>query len=369
MRKIRFGVIGLKGVGQTHIDGIVKSESAELAAVADINEEVGRAASSKYGVEWYRNYEDMLEMKDLDAVSICTPHFLHFPMAIKALKYGKHVLVEKPMAITVKEADQMIEEARKRGLKLGVVYQMRTNPAYRRLREMISSGIIGRVYRVCMEACVFRSQAYYKSDAWRGKWLTEGGGALINQTIHYIDALQWFVGRPAEVYGRIETLYHNIEVEDIASAIIKFENGAHGIIQVSTIDPINILRFEICGERGKIVSEGGGEIKYAILEKTVEEYVTSGEAWIKPAYQWNKIDVEGEAFGSGHRRVIEDFARAIIEDREPLVPGEDGRISLEIVNAIILSSFEGRPIKIPIDREVYERLIKEGLGKQHQSRA
>lgn len=365
MHKIRFGVIGLKGVGRTHIDGIVKSKSAELVAVADINEEVGRAVSAKYNVEWYRNYEDMLGIRDLDAVSICTPHFLHFPMAIKALEYGKHVLVEKPMAITVKEADQMIEEARRKGLKLGVVYQMRTNPAYQRMKEMISSGTIGRVYRVCMEACVFRSQAYYEGDAWRGKWLTEGGGALINQTIHYIDALQWFVDKPIEVYGKIETLYHNIEVEDIASAIIKFENGAHGIIQVSTIDPINIIRFEICGEKGKIVSEGGSsEIKYAILERTIEEYVAGGEAWIRPAYQWNKIDVEGEAFGSGHRKIIEDFARAIIEDREPLVSGEEGRVSLEIVNAIILSSFEGKPVRIPIDRGTYERLIKEELGKR-----
>ncbi|MEM2587145.1 MAG: Gfo/Idh/MocA family oxidoreductase, partial [Candidatus Bathyarchaeia archaeon] len=138
MRKIKFGVIGLKGVGQTHINEIANIEGAELTAVADINEEVGKFVSSKYNVKWYKNYEDMLAMEDLDAISICTPHFLHFPMVMKALNYGKHVLVEKPMAITVKEADQMIEEARRRGLKLGVVYQRRTDPTYQKIKEMIS---------------------------------------------------------------------------------------------------------------------------------------------------------------------------------------------------------------------------------------
>ncbi|MEM1601637.1 MAG: Gfo/Idh/MocA family oxidoreductase [Candidatus Bathyarchaeia archaeon] len=363
MRKIKFGVIGLKGVGQTHINEIANIEGAELTAVADINEEVGKFVSSKYNVKWYKNYEDMLAMEDLDAISICTPHFLHFPMVMKALNYGKHVLVEKPMAITVKEADQMIEEARRRGLKLGVVYQRRTDPTYQKIKEMISQGEIGRIYRACMEVCTFRSQAYYDRDAWRGKWATEGGGVLINQTIHQIDILQWLVGKPVEVCGKIGTFYHNVEVEDIASAVIKFENEAHGVIQVTTIDPINFERFEICGEKGKIVSEDGrNEIKYAILDKSVKEYIFSETTSLKPTYQWNRIEIKRDSTMPGHRKIIEDFVRAIVDDRDPMIPGEEGKVSLEIVNAIILSSFEGRSVSIPIDREAYERLIKEKLG-------
>lgn len=367
MRKIKFGVIGLKGIGQTHISQITTSENCELAAVSDINEEIGKIIASKYNVKWYKNYENMLEEKDLDAVSVCTPHFLHFPMTMRAFEYDKHVLVEKPMALTVKEADQMIEEARRKGLKLGVVYQMRTNPVYRKMREMIDEDKIGKVYRICMEACVFRTQAYYKNDSWRGRWMTEGGGALINQTIHYIDVLQWLVGRPVKVYGDIGTLYHDIEVEDIASANLIFEGEARGVFQVSTVDPINTIRIEICGEKGKIISEdGNNEIRYAILDKSLKEYILDESIWPSLLYWWNKIEVEKSTFEHGHKRIIEDFAQAIIEDREPLVNGEEGRVSLEIVNAIILSSFQGKPIKLPVDREAYEKLLKERLAKLYR---
>lgn len=351
--KVRFGVIGLKGIGRRHVECITSIDEAELIAVADINEEVGKLMASKYGVEWFKNYEDMLKRKDLDAVSICTPHFLHFPMAMKAMEYGKHVLVEKPMAITVKEADRMIESARGRRLKLGVVYQYRVNPVYQHVKKMIEDGLIGKIYRVCMEACVFRTQAYYDGDAWRGKWLTEGGGVLINQTIHHLDVLQWLIGKPANIYGRIGTLYHHIEVEDIASAVILFENGAHGIVQVSTIDPIATIRFEICGERGKILCEdSGGEVKYTALEASLKDYLFSE---IKPKYEWRKIEIEKTI--SDHREIIRDFALAILEDREPLITGEDGRISLEIVNAIILSSLENQMVSLPISRDAYENLF------------
>jgi len=131
MKRVRFGVIGVKGIGRIHIDSIVSSENAELFAVADINEELGKTTASKYGVEWYRNYEKMLEVGELDAVTICTPHFLHHRMALKAFEYNKHVLVEKPMAISVSQADEMIRESRKKGLKLGVVFQKRTEPISR----------------------------------------------------------------------------------------------------------------------------------------------------------------------------------------------------------------------------------------------
>lgn len=165
MEKVKIGVVGVKGIGRVHIDSIVSSENAELLAVADINENVGKITASNYKVEWYRNYEEMLECEDLDAVTICTPHFLHYQMALKALTYNKHVLVEKPMAISVSEADEMIHKSRKKGLKLGVVFQERTKPINREIKRLIDSGEIGKIYRACMEACYFRTQAYYAKDA------------------------------------------------------------------------------------------------------------------------------------------------------------------------------------------------------------
>lgn len=356
MEKVRFGVIGVKGIGRTHIKGITSTEEAELLAVADIDEEEGRSVASEHGVEWYRDYEDMLKLPELDAVTICTPHFLHYPMTMKALDSGKHVLVEKPMALTVREADEMIGNARSRGLKLGVVFQHRTFPVNREIKRLIETGELGTIYRICMEACTFRTQLYYDRDSWRGKWATEGGGALINQTIHEIDLLQWFAGKPKRLQGQTSTIYHKVEVEDIASATILFENGAHGILQVGIVDPISTTRLEICGEKGKLICEDG-KARRVILGKPVTGYVAKPEVWERrPEIQWVDVEPEGEN-GGGHRAIIRDFAQAILEDREPLVNGEEGRASLEIVNAIILSSFEGKSVSFPVDRNEYERLM------------
>jgi len=360
MGKVKIGVIGVKGIGRTHIDAIVSSENAELFAVADINREAGVTVASNYGVEWYRNYEEMLKEEDLDAVTICTPHFLHHQMALKAFAYQKHVLVEKPMAISVSEADEMIRESRKKGLKLGVVFQGRTKPVNLEAKRLIDSGEIGEIYRACMEACYFRTQAYFSRDAWRGKWMTEGGGVLINQAIHDLDILQWLLGRPVKIQGQIGTMYHDIEVEDLASAAILFENGAQGIFQASIIDPIRTRRLEVCGEKGKI--ELNREARWAVLKKTLREYIASGKIWdSSQELEWFEIKPKTKKI-SGHRAVIEDFAQAILSDREPLVNGEEGRTALEMVNAIILSSFEGKAVSLPIDREDYNRLLEKIKG-------
>jgi len=366
MDKVKFGVIGVKGVGRSHIKSIISSEKADLVAVADINESVGREVASNYGVKWYKDYEEMLRLEEIDAVSICTPHFLHYPMAMKAFEYEKHVLVEKPMALSVGEADEMIREAKRRRLKLGVVYQMRANPVSMEIKRIIESGRIGEIFRACVEACELRTQAYYDRDTWRGKWATEGGGALINQMIHNIDLMCWLVGRPVKVIGHIETLYHNIEVEDLASATIIFENGAQGIFQASTIDLIGTARFEICGDKGKILVEK--KAKMALFDKSIRDYIASGENWItKTSLQWFDIEPKTE-LKKEHQPIIEDFAEAIISGREPLVTGEDGRISLEIVNAIILSSFEERAVSLPISREAYDALLKR-LSKKETYRS
>jgi len=355
MRKVNFGVVGLKGIGQTHIKAIKSVGEANLIAVADISEDVGRAAASQLNVEWYADYQEMLRREDVDAVTICTPHFLHAPMALKAMEYGKHVLVEKPMATSVMEADQMINMARGEDMKLGVVYQYRFHPVYEGIKRIIKDGELGPILRVCLEACTFRTQAYYNSDPWRGKWATEGGGVLINQTIHNLDLLQWLVGKPSKLQGWISTMLHNIEVEDIASSAIIFENGVHGIVQVSTIDAVPTERIEIYGEKGKIVNEGN-ELRLGLLEKSVRENVSEDIVWGRPQFRWTSMETKGE--GGGHAAVIKDFSQAILEDRDPMVSGEEGRVSVETVNAIILSSFEEKPVKFPISREKYALLME-----------
>jgi len=356
MKKVKIGVVGVKGIGRIHIESIVSSENAELFAVADVNEEIGKATASKYGVEWYRNYEEMLELEDLDAVTICTPHFLHHQMALKAFEYDKHVLVEKPMAISVSQADKMIQKSKKKGLKLGVVFQERTKPINMEIKRLIDSGELGEIYRACIEACYFRTQAYYNRDAWRGKWATEGGGVLINQAIHDLDVLQWLLGMPIKIQGQIGTMYHDIEVEDLASATMLFKNGAQGIFQASVVDPIRTMRLEVCGEQGKIELNGGA--RRAVLKETLRRYIASGKIWDdSQEFQWLEIKSETKTIRR-HRIIIEDFAQAIISDREPFVNGEEGRKALELVNAIILSSYEGKAVSLPINREAYDSLLE-----------
>lgn len=355
MERVRFGVIGLKGIGMTHIEAIRKFEDAELVSVCDVVESLAKSVGEKYGVRWFTDYREMLKVKDLDAVCICTPHFLHHPMTLDALDAGKHVLVEKPMAITVREADEMNKKAKVKGLKLGVAFTYRTSAALKRVKNMIEKGELGRLIRATLEVANYRTQLYYEDSPWRKSWKTSGAGVLINQTIHHLDVMYWFLGRPKKVAGFIDTKLHDIDVEDLASAVLIFENGCHAAVQVSLLDSPQFERMVVSGVKGKVILDFGSRLKIGISEPDVETHIkTSKEPWSRPGASWSEVTVEG---WEGHDGIIRDFIDAIKYDRKPLVPGEDGIWSLEIVNAIILSNFTGRVVNIPVDRESYDRLM------------
>jgi UDP-N-acetyl-2-amino-2-deoxyglucuronate dehydrogenase len=362
MERVKFGVIGLKGIGMTHIEAIRRCENAELIAVCDIVEELAKNVGEKYGVRWFTDYREMVALKDLDAVCVCTPHFLHHPMTLNALDEGKHVLVEKPMAITVKEADEMIEKAKVKGLKLGVAFTYRTSPILKSAKDMIEKGELGKLLRATLEVASYRTQLYYEESPWRKSWKTSGAGVLINQTIHHLDVMYWFLGRPKKVSGFIDTKLHDIEVEDLASAVVIFENNCHATIQVSLVDSPQFERMVVSGTRGKVILDFGSQLKIGISEPDVETHIrTSKEPWSRPSASWKEVTMQR---GGGHGDIIRDFTEAIKYDREPLVPGKDGIWSLEIVNAIILSNFTGKVVDIPVDRETYEKLmdkLKSGL--------
>ncbi len=362
MERVKFGVIGLKGIGMTHIEAIRKCESAELVAVCDIVEELAKNVGGKYGVRWFTDYREMTALKDLDAVCICTPHFLHHPMTLDALDEDKHVLVEKPMAITVREADEMIKKAKVRGLKLGVAFTYRTSPALRNAKSMIEKGELGKLLRATLEVANYRTQLYYEESPWRKNWKTSGAGVLINQTIHHLDVMYWFLGKPKRAAGFIDTKLHDIEVEDLASAALIFENNCHATVQVSLVDSPQFERMVVSGTRGKIISDFGSQLKVGVSEPDVETHIrTSKEPWSRPSTSWREVTVQGSG---GHSEIIRDFAEAVKYGREPLVSGEDGIWSLEMVNAIVLSNFTGKVVDIPVDREIYDRLmdkLKSGL--------
>jgi len=345
MKPVNFGVVGT-GVGATFairaLKELEKEGLVKVVAVVSRRESRARDFASKWGVEkWYTDYVKMYKEVKPDAVAICTPHYLHFPMVIDAINEGINVLVDKPMAINLHQTDAMIKAAEKAGVKLGVIFQSRFDPKIRKVKEAVDTGKMGKL--IMGEAVVewFRTEEYYSKSPWRGRWSTEGGGALINQAIHTIDLLLWIMGEPECLWSQVGTVAHEIEVEDLAVALIKFKNGAFGIIQGSTaIYPGLPTRLEIHGINGTAIVEGDKLKLLAIKgEETYSEVEEKGElaAWARP-----------EAVPPyNHIALIRDFAQAILEDRKPLVDGYEGRRSIEVIRAIYRSGMTGEIVKFP----------------------
>jgi len=343
---VRFGIIGT-GVGANFcaegLSMIAETGKAKLVAVTSRREERAKEFASRWSLDlWFNDYWEMLEKAPIDAVIINTPHHLHYPMALDAIKAGKHVLVDKPMAISLKEADGMIREAEKRDVKLGVVLQSRFDPTMRKVKDAAQEERFGRL--ILGEATVkwFRTKEYYEKSSWRGRWATEGGGALINQAIHTIDLLLWIMGPPRYLWAQIDTVAHRIEVEDIAVAAIRFENGALGVVQGSTaIYPGLPTRLEIHGTRGTALIEGEVLKRWSVIgeEEVIVERAKEGlKAWARPEM----------APATNHASLILDFAEAVLNDRQPFVDGVEGRRSLELIMAIYESSRSRRAVSFPL---------------------
>jgi len=345
-RAVKFGIIGT-GVGADFcargFSMIADSGIADLVAVTSRREERARDFASRWGLELsYTDYDQMLQHAGIDAVTINTPHHLHYPMAIDAIKAGIHALVDKPIAVNLKQANDMIEEAEKRKVKLGVIFQSRFDPVSRKVKAATQEGKLGRL--ILGEAIVkwHRTQDYYEKSSWRGCWATEGGGALINQAIHTIDSLLWIMGSPRTLCAQTDTFSQDIEVEDLAVAVIRFENGALGVVQGSTaIYPGLPTRLEIHGTKGTAIIEGEMLKRWSVLgeeEETAQQAKVGLKSWDRPEL----------VPATNHASLIKDFAQAILEDREPRVNGIEGRRSLELIRGIYESGRTQKPVEFPL---------------------
>ena len=364
MDKVRFGVVGIKGVGRNHIAAAKEAASCELAAIAEIDEEAAKKTAEEHGVRYFLDFHEMLKMDEVDAVALATPHPLHKEMAISAMEAGKDVLVEKPLSVTVSEADEMVKASQETKRKLGVVFQYRTITRNKTIKKLIPE--LGEIYRTISVSTGMRAMSYYRSAPWRGTWKSEGGGVLINQAPHQLDIFQWFVGMPKRVLGWTRTLRHDISVEDLASALFEYENGAVGYLHANVIDAPGRSLVEVCGNKGSLISDNLG-LRIARPEPTLDEYIRDATGKFgRPEGKWE--EVEFEHGGGKHLTVFEDFARAVIEDKEPPVSGTEGRKSVELMNAIILSSKRKKSVELPVDREEYDRLLAE-LREEEADRA
>jgi len=348
MEKIGFGIIGCGVISAWHARAIAAVDEAELVAVCDIIPDRAKKLAGEYGAKTYTDYRHLLADGNVQAVSICTPSGMHADMAIDAARAGKHILCEKPVDINLAKIDRMIAECRAAGVKLGVIFQRRTSPLWQKVKSAVESRALGRMVLGDAYLKYYRSQEYYDSGDWRGTWALDGGGALMNQGVHCIDLLQWIMGPVESLYALADHLVRKIEVEDTAVCVLKFKNGAFGVIEGTTsVYPGLDHRIELHGEKGSILVDGE---KIARWEVPDGAGGAAGSALEAHKGKIGTAASDPTAIGvEGHTAQVLDLVQAIREDRDPMVTGEEARKAVEIVLAIYQSARTGRPVALPLE--------------------
>ena len=334
------GIIGGGGISETHARAAREIPDVEIAAFYGDNYEKTAALGERYGAV-YPDLESFLNHRPLDLVIIGSPSGLHAEQGMAAARRGLHVLTEKPIDVTAARADELIKECEQANVKLGVCFQDRVSPDIVRLKQLIDAGRAGKPILCSGYVKWFRPPEYYANSRWRGTRALDGGGALMNQGVHTIDLLLWLMGDVERVYARTLTALHEIEVEDTSVATLEFSNGAVGTIEVCTsIYPGYQRRVEVSGSEGTIVLEHDRIVR-ADLRTADPTLVTQSESNTNASASSPIVsDV------SGHRRLIEDFLRAIDDDGRPICDGREGRRSVQLIEAIYESSRKGLPVDV-----------------------
>lgn len=340
MAPLGVAIIGAGMVANTHVTALQGLPEARITGVYGRNPVSAAAFAAKYGLRAFGSYDEVLADKDTDIVSICLPPALHADFGLQAAAAGKHLILEKPMDIDVAKARRLIREYRAKELTLAVIFQNRFTPAAQRVKAALDAGLLGKLILGDAYVKWYRSPEYYASNAWRGTWNVEGGGALINQAIHTIDLLQWFMGGVKSLSGMTRTSVHNIETEDLGVAAVEFMSGALGVIEGTTaVTPGYKERIEFHGTKGSLTLTGG----------LVTEWKVEG------CKEEDHLDVQKVSYGEtnspaisdvNHRAQLRDVITAINEGRDPLVTGEEGIKSLQIVLGIYESSRKGQKITL-----------------------
>ncbi len=338
-RQIGFGVAGCGMIGSVQAAAIKEIGGAVLPAVYGRDPARTEEFAARFGATGYTDLKQFLRHPGLDVVNICTPSGTHAELGIEAARAGKHVLVEKPIEIDLERADALIEACDRAGVKLGVIFQSRFLPSVQKIKRAIDEDRLGRLMIGDAFIKWYRAPEYYAPGSWHGTLALDGGGALINQAIHTVDLLRWIMGPVETAFAMKGALrYPHLEGEDTLVAAVRFENGALGVIEATTsAKPGFKRRLEISGERGTLILDGDTISVWAVdgeIEAADEgEQITDGSA--DPAAISNL----------GHRLQIEDMMRAVIENRDPLVNGREGRKSLELVTALYASARSGKPTR------------------------
>lgn len=356
--KLRMAVVGVGGMGQGHCETLKKRvPETKLVAVCDIDPAVAEMVGARHKVPFFTSHKDLIKAKLCDAVMVATPHPVHPVVGIDCMKAGLHVLTEKPMAEKVSAAEKMVQAAKKYKVALGVMFQRRFEPNFAKALELVRSGALGKVHRATMISPEYRSQAYYDSGTWRATWVGEGGGVMMNQAPHIMDLFVQLAGMPVSVRGTVDTRLHHIEVEDFAQATMTFKDGGAGYFYCSTNEPSPGQMIEVYGDKGKLCFRNG-ELHFWTCTPPVTEFTKTwtGSMWGGPKVEEVQLKIKPKQ--TGHYTVHRNFARHIRRGEELIATGESGLASLELANAITLSSFTNEEIKLPLKRRQYDQLLE-----------
>ena len=357
--RLRYGLIGAGVAAEMHLDAIALRDDVELVGIASLNGEAAEARAREHGCRAFGASNELLA-EGLDVVVVATPHSSHAELTIAALEGGAHVLCEKPLAVEAREADAMVASAERAGKLLGVAFQQRFRPVIAAARRLLDDGRLGSLVRVSLVDPLYRPNVYYRTADWRGTWRGEGGGVLLNQASHTLDLLCHLAGPPEIVCGIAQRRAQPMEAEDTATALLLYAGGAVGTFATSTLEP-GVQRIELVGGRGRIEIVGDS-IAFERFEPPISEHlVTATHMFAAPAGVAEAVELSP---GRGdHRDVHADFVAAVREGREPRVPAREALWSLEVANAIVLSTHEGRAVPLPVDRDAYAALLAKLRGQ------
>lgn len=345
MKKFKFGLIGGGMAGPLTAEALKDIPKAELIAFSDLNSDLFPKYKDYGAKNFYLDYKDMLKQDDIDIVCIATPPFHHKEATIEASKAGKHVIVEKPIAINLLEADKMIESCKNFQVQLGVISMYRFMEPAKIIKKALEENRLGKIISASCIGKSYRDNDYYNMAQWRGTWQGEGGGSLISQTIHFIDLLIYFLGDVESISGEYRTTIHpKIEVDDLAVANLSMKNGAIvNIFSSTSTQPGYPRRLEIHGEKGTIILEEEKIVEWKVQGMEEEEFLTkvekdSGDTSSKAGF------INSEY----HRQQIQDFIMALKEERSPMIDGYEGRRTLEVIRGIYQSNDLNKKVVIPI---------------------
>ena len=361
MDKVRIGIIGMGNMGRFHANDLLEGKVArgELTTVGSTSPHKLEEYKEK-GVQVFGSGEEMIASGAIDALLIATPHYQHTSLGIAALEAGLHIMVEKPISAHKADAERLIAAAAARPeLKFGGMFQLRVEPRYQKIRELVQGGELGDLVRVIwVMTDWFRSEAYFQSGGWRATWKGEGGGVLLNQCLHQLDAMQWITGMPSQVRSHVGIgKWHDTEVEDDVTCYMEFANGATGAFITSSGETPGSNRFEIAGTKGRLILEND-TLTLTRNEVPSDEWCkTSKIGFQKPETTVEEIPIPGA--DAAHATLMTNFVNAILDGEALIAPGVEGLGSVELANVMVYSGLLNESVDLPMDGAAWEAKLNE----------